>query len=554
MLRFCQAGQTGGRARIMNGKDKSLVMTLEAEFNEAHSLLAAGKLGDSAKLARDLVRRHPTIPQAWYLLSSVYLRAKQHPQAIACAERALTLAPHDPMFLLQLGQCLIATGRRREALQVADRATAMSLYRADWNDALGTLLTFCEEPVRALPFFTRAVDLAPQDSNFLYNLATAQRMNGDLDAAETNLNRVIAMRPNDIQAYYTRADLRTQSPVANHIDEMTRLIQRGLQTPLDEITLCFAIAKELEDVHRHEESFEYLKRGCDLQRRHIRYNVAEDTAVLDRVIQIYDRASLDRSMGFETDECIFVVGLPRSGTTLVERILASHSEVQAAGELQAFPLETLKAVRRQAGGSLTDSDFLQRALSLDARALGHAYIDATRPQTGKTSRFVDKLPINYLYAGLIRCALPRARIVALARDPMDSCYAMYKTLFVGAYPFSYDLSELGLYYAAWHRLMRHWQSVLGDNLLVVQYEDLVVHQEEVSRRILAHCGLDWQDTCLTFQNQKNAVTTASATQVRQAMYSSSVGKWRFVQRELRPLADELDRHEPESGWRLGTRR
>ena len=330
----------------MNGNDVAH-RTLDAEFNLAHSLLAAGKIGECAKSAQDLLRRHPTNPQAWYLLSSVCLRAKRHPQAVACAERALSLAPNDPMFLLHLGQCLIANGQRREALQVADRATDMPLHRADWNDALGTLLTFCEEPVRALPFFARAVALAPQDSNFLYNLATAQRMNGDLDAAETSLNRVVAIRPSDIQSYYTRSDLRTQSPEANHIDEMTQLMQRGLQTPLDEITLCFAIAKELEDVQRYQESFEYLKRGCDLQRRHIRYDVAADTAAMDRVIDLYDRASLDGSTGFETDECIFVIGLPRSGTTLVERILASHSDVQAAGELQAFPLEVLKAVRRQ---------------------------------------------------------------------------------------------------------------------------------------------------------------------------------------------------------------
>jgi tetratricopeptide (TPR) repeat protein len=526
-------------------------MTLDVELNKAYSLLAAGNVGDSAKSAQALVRRHPTNPHVWHLLSSVCLRAKQHPQAIACAERALTLAPNDPTFLLQLGQCFIATGRRREALQVADKVAAVTLHRADWNDALGTLLTYCEEPARALPFFARAVDLAPRDSNFLYNLATAQRMNGDLSAAQMSLNRVIALRPSDIQAYYMRADLRTQSPEDNHIDEMTGLIQKGLRTSVDEITLCFAIAKELEDVHRSEESFEYLKRGSDLQRRHIRYNIADDLAVIDRVIQLYDRAALDCTTGFGTNECIFVIGLPRTGTTLVERILASHSDVQAAGELQAFPLETLKAVRREAGGSLGEADFFQRALNLDAATLGHAYIDATRPQTGKTARFIDKLPVNYLYAGLIRRALPRAKIVALARDPMDSCYAMYKTLFVGAYPFSYDLTELGQYYAAWHRLMRHWRKVLGSNLLIVQYEDLVLHQEAVSRRILAHCGLEWQDACLAFEKQKSPVTTASAAQVRQAMYSSSIGKWRFVERELRPLADELGRQEPASGWRLG---
>lgn len=523
---------------------------INSELAQGHALLAAGKVVESAKLAQALVGHYPNNPHAWYLLSGVYSRAGQHPAAAAAAKHALALLPDDPTFLLQYGQCLVATGSRSDALALADRVATLGLHRADWNDALGTLLTYCEEPMRALAFFTRAVEIAPNNSNYLYNLATAQRMAGYLVSAEATLNRVIAIRPHDVQAYHMLAGLRTQTPDANNIDAMMRLLQRGLRTPLDEITLCFAIAKALEDLGRFEASFRYLKRGCNLQRSRIKYNVVDDVAIMDRVIERHNRAAVDVAGGFLTDECIFVIGLPRSGTTLVERILASHSAVWAAGELPAFPREAIKAVQMQAGRPVGQLDFVQRALDVDPDGLGRAYVDATRPQTGKTSRFVDKLPINFLYAGLIRRALPRARIVALARNPMDNCYAMYKTPFVGAYPFSYDLAELGQYYAAWHRLMLHWRAVLSDNLLIVQYEDLVANQENVSRRILAHCGLEWQDSCLAFQDQESAVTTASATQVRRGMYSSSVGKWRHLARELRPLADVLSRHTPASGWRL----
>jgi Flp pilus assembly protein TadD len=535
----------------MYRKDEPTNRTIGAELKDAHSLLAAGEVRQSAKVAQTLVRRDPANPYVWHLLSGIYVRVGQLPAARACAERAVALAPTDPTFLIQNGQCLVAIGHRREALETADRAAAMNLHRADWNDGLGTLLTFCEEPMRALPFFTRAVELSPNNSNFLYNLATAQRMTGDLVAAETSLNRVIADRPDDIQAYHMRASLRTQTPEANHIDEMKALLERGFSTPLNEITLCFALAKELEDIDCYQASFEYLKRASDLQRRQINYNIGEDIALVDRIIQLHDRIAVGGDGGFQTDECIFVIGLPRSGTTLVERILASHSGVLGAGELQAFPNEMIKAIRTQTGGMSGRIDFIQRALDVDPEALGRAYIDATRPQTGNVPHFVDKLPLNYLYAGLIRRALPRARIVALAREPMDSCYAMYKTLFTGAYyPFSYDLSELGQYYAAWHRLMRHWSDVLEDNLLIVQYEELVTHQEDVSRRILAHCGLEWQDACLEFHDQKSAVTTASAAQVRQAMYSSSINRWRHLESELRPLTETLRRHEPACGWRL----
>jgi tetratricopeptide (TPR) repeat protein len=521
---------------------------MSSPLADAQLLFAAGEFRQSAIIAQALIRREPANSSAWHLLSALYMRLGHLATARSCAERAVALAPTNPAFLIQYGQCLVVSGQRRDALHVADRAAAMNLNRADWNDVLGTLLTFCEEPTRALPFFRRAVELSPLDSNLLYNLAAAQRMTGDLSAAEASLNRVIAIRPDDSQAYHMRASLRTQTPEANHIDEMTRRLRQAQRTPLDEVTLCFALAKELEDTGNYQTSFRFLKRANHLQRRQIKYNVEDDVTLMDRIVRLHDRAAVNVDVGFQTEECIFVIGLPRSGTTLVERILTSHSNVKAAGELPAFPYELSKAVRSQSGAVIGPTEIVQRALDVDPAALGRAYIDATRPQTGGSPHFVDKLPLNYLNAGLIRRALPRARIVALMREPMDSCYAIYKTLFAGAYPFSYDLLELGQYYAAWHRLMRHWCDVLGDTLLVVHYEDLVTHQEAISRRIVAHCGLAWQDECLAFYQQSTAVTTASAAQIRQPMYSSSVGKWRHLESELFPLIETLRRHEPACGW------
>ena len=245
-----------------------------------------------------------------------------------------------------------------------------------------------------------------------------------------------------------------------------------------------------------------------------------------------------------------MLGLPRSGTTLVERILTSHSAVRSGGESPAFPAETIKAVQRLTGQPIDKREFVARSLEIEPRALGEAYLAAARPPLAAGARWVDKQPLNYLYAGLIARALPRARIIALAREPMDSCYAMLKTLFTGAYPFSYDLADLGRYYVAWHRLMRHWQAVLGERLLIVHYEDLVQNQEQVSRRLLAHCGLEWQEACLAFDAQPGAVTSASAVQVRRRLYSTSVGKWRRYERQLAPLARILDAHRPEGGWRF----
>jgi tetratricopeptide (TPR) repeat protein len=488
-----------------------------------------------------------------------HARAGRWREALECAQHALSLAPGDRDSLLLYGQCLVAHGRRGDARQVAMRIASAPLERADWNDSLGTLLTYCDDPTSALPFYERAVALAPEKTGYRYNLATAQRMTGDLTGAEASLDQVIAAAPDDVQAHYTRADLRTQTGDRNHIEELVRLLDgavahpRAVARPHEEMMLCFAIAKELEDVERYEESFAYLKRGCDLKRRSMIYDVADDVATMDRIVQVHDCPAIGRGAGVDAAEPIFVIGLPRSGTTLVEQILGSHSAVQAAGELQAFPAETMKAVHRDAGRAVEKLEFVQRAWELDPAALGQAYSDATRLATGAKRRLVDKQPLNYLYAGLIARALPAARIVAVARDPMDSCYAMYKSLFTNAYPFSYDLDDLGRYYAAWHRLLRHWQSTLGEQLLIVQYEDLVANQEVQSHRIIEHCRLPWEDACLAFHERRGAVTTASAAQVRRPLYSTSVGKWRRFERQLAPLAQLLRRHEPAGGWQLGRR-
>jgi hypothetical protein len=220
-------------------------------------------------------------------------------------------------------------------------------------------------------------------------------------------------------------------------------------------------------------------------------------------------------------------------------MLGSHPEVFAAGELQAFSVVVTQLAQRRGGTIRSQRDLIDRSLDIDPVELGAKYLEATRPRTGHTARFVDKMPTNYLNVLLIHRALPKARIVAVRRSPVDSCYAMYKSFLTGPYRFTNDLGDIARYYAAWCHLMDHWDSLLGSALLRVRYEDVVTDTERVARRLLDYCGLPWSRRCLAFHESAAAVATASASQVRRPIYASSIGKWRAYRTELQPLLSAL---------------
>jgi tetratricopeptide (TPR) repeat protein len=434
---------------------------------------------------------------------------------------------------------LIRHGHRRPAYELADELTDVPCTRADWHDALGSLFTHCEDPQRAMTFFTRAVELEPCNPAYQYNLATAQRMVGDLGAAEITLDRVIALNPHDSRAYYTRSDLRTQTLDRNHVSQLSELLAKIGKSPSQETFLRFALGKELEDVGRYEDAFQQFTRGCQLERQRINYSVAEDVATLGLIMSLHRGAALESEADVACQEGIFVFGLPRTGTTLVERILAAHRDVASIGESPAFAVELLAAAQRQFGRVPPKAELVRLALELDPRALGMRYLESARPVHHGAPRFVDKQPLNYLYLGLIRRSLPNARYIAVVREPMDTCFALFKTLFSGGYPFSYDFSDLASYYKAWRALVQHWQEQLGNALYVIRYEDLVARPEESAQRLLKYCNLPWDRACLEFHRLQTPVTTASATQVRQPLYATSVGKWRHYERQLAPLTQML---------------
>lgn len=363
---------------------------LVPDLGKIRQFVAQGQLPAAYALCTSLQQSFPQDPSVWSLAAEVAFRSKRPREGEECLRRAVECAPTDGSLLVQYGQCLLRFGRRQQALAVALRADGIELTRPWLEDALGTLLTHLEEPLRALPHFERAVADAPGNIDFRYNLAMAQRMAGELEAAEVNLDRVIIARPDDAEAYQARSDLRTQTPDRNHVSELDKVLRRLSNRPAS-LPVAFALAKELEDLGEHGRSFAHLQHACGRYRASLRYDVADDVAVLDKLRATHTRAVLDELRAeFDNQECIFIIGLPRSGTTLVERMVGTHPDVFAAGELDAFPGSPSMRLGGRAGRLHRSWNSLsERSISISGR-----WVRSTSKQPGRGRAILKSSPTN----------------------------------------------------------------------------------------------------------------------------------------------------------------
>ena len=301
----------------------------------------------------------------------------------------------------------------------------------------------------------------------------------------------------------------------------------------------YGLGKELEDLEEWDRAYEAFARGGAARRQTVDYDEASEIAAFDAAEACFTRDWMAQSNPGNPDPApIFIVGQPRTGTTLVERIVTRHSAVHSAGELQQFGLSVRRLVEGEFPGRF-NADLVSRAAQLEASDLGDAYLRATEPLRGNASRFVDKLPSNYFYLPLILKALPKARVVHLVRDPRDACFASFKQLFADAYPHSYDQREMARHFSRYHRLMKTWRKRFEDRFHDLVYEDLVTDLEPHARELIEFLGLPWEDSCLDFHAHEGAVSTASAAQVREPSYTRLIGRWRDYQTQLSPMTSLL---------------
>lgn len=481
----------------------------------------------------DMAPRHAGVH---FVAGVAALREQDFRTALDHLQAATRLNADRPDYAAQSAAALSAVFLGAEALSEARRAMALGGLDAMSLDTVGVVFTQNNAHAEALQAFTGAAAAMPAVASYRFNLATSLTFNGRLEEAEHEYEACLTHDPGHWKAHLALSQHRQQTEQRNHVERLRRLRAEHDADPVAVLYLDLALAKELEDLGQYPDAFAHLVSGKAAGGRLERYQPERDAALFDALHAAFAGDGAE-SLGDPSSQPIFVIGMPRTGTTLVDRILSSHPAVRSAGELQNFgvALKRLSGSRTQA---LLDPDTVQRALGIDPLELGRAYIASTRPGTDGTPHFVDKLPHNFLYAGFIARALPNARIVCLRRDPVDTCLSNFRQLFAAGNPYygySYDVLDTGRYYLQFDRLMRHWQQVLPGRILEVDYEMLVSDQAGQTHRLLDFCGLPWDDACLRFEDNAAPVATASVVQVREGLHRRSSGRWKHYSAELTDL-------------------
>ncbi|MBV1901525.1 MAG: sulfotransferase, partial [Kordiimonadaceae bacterium] len=402
---------------------------------------------------------------------------------------------------------------------------------------------------RAIPFFQKAITLDPHPANFHYNLGSSLQFSGRFEEAAEAYQGAISREPNFYKAYSGLIALSKQTNDTSKLEKLTALFEENQEDADATLHLGHAIAKTHEDLGEHDQSLHWLTRAKAMNAIKFAVDMPEQNALFEAAKSTFN-AKGAKDTGFDTSAPIFVVGLPRTGTTLVDRILSSHPEVTAAGETNVFA-GLVKVATQTTDNMVLDSKTLLAATSVNMAPIGRHYVANTKALARGAPRFTDKMPLNFFYAGLIHQALPNARIIVLRRGAMDSCISNYRQLFstqYSYYNYTYDLESIGHFYRGFDNLIDHWKATLPANrFMEVHYEDIVFDQENQTRKLLEFCDLSWNEACLRFHENDTPVSTASSVQVRQPLYAGSIGRWKKYSAGLDPLKKALgDLADPSS--------
>jgi tetratricopeptide (TPR) repeat protein len=476
-------------------------------------------------------------------LALALMELDREEEAAGILTRSAALDPRNGRTYVYLGSALLSLDRTEEAEAALGRALAVIPDDPDAHNLRGRILLDQNRPEDAAASFREAIARKPDMIDGHNNLGNALKELGRVDEAMEAYHTARGLDPKATAVFINLVDAK---PFTSNDDPDLRAMEELAQelpsmSDDDRMQLHFALSKAYGDLKRHGASFEHMLEGCALKRQKINYPEKETLWLFDRIREVTNLELMRRKAGGgdPSDVPIFIVGMPRSGSTLVEQVLASHPKVFGAGELKDFD-KVVKSVHGPDGAVIAYPEFLPSFEPDHLRRMGAQYVRRLRGYSADAARITNKMPSSSFYVGLIHLVLPNARVIHTMRNPVDTCLSCFSKLFSGEQNFSYDLGELGRYYRKYTELMDHWRQVLPPGVMLdVRYEEVVEDLETQARRIVAHCGLEWDPVCLAFHENKRPVKTASALQVRKPIYRTSIGRWLPYKQQLEPLLREL---------------
>ena len=518
---------------------KDTRMLFEDDINEAREHQNSGRGEIAEEIYRKILKQDPNHIEAARLLANIAMEHEKYGDAEIFLKRVVKNAPQYPRAWADLVKAQREQSKHKEALESAeilvklDKGISESyMVRASVEGAAGL-------HHEAIETYRKALSLSPEKPGALCSMAHHLKTIGKQEDAIAVYRKAIEIKPDHTESYWSMANLKTFSFTDQEINDMEDLLGNSDLPDIGRVHIHNALGLEYESRKNYDKAFQNLTSCNALRRKSESYDPVEYETMIDRIIEIMSSKKLQNEPVMSADVTpIFIVGLPRSGSTLIEQILASHSAVEGTHELHEMSL-SMQSIRESSNINKRFPDALEVFRPNEWKMLGREYLDTTKKYRTDKSFFVDKNPNNFTFIGAIKLAIPNAKIINAKRHPLDSCFGSFKQLFASGQPFSYDLVELGEYYMEYERIMTHWKEACEGFVLDVNYEDVVSDLDVQVERILNFCGLPFEESCLRFYETKRAVKTASSEQVRRPIYSSSVNLWRNYEDKLEELIEIL---------------
>ena len=540
-----------GKALAATGKGKEADQAYEKAFElsperKAMALAAKahkeGRLDEAEKGYRQVLQSNPKNVDALRFLAQVASSRSHFDDAERFLKRAIKLAPDFLLALLDLGDIYKNQNRYHEAVACFEKAIEIAPNRPKPYLQLASTLAPAADLDEPIKIYQRCLEIAPGHPAALLNLGHHLKTVGRLEEGIQSYEECIRVRPDNGETYWSLANLKTYKFSNEQIAEMERRSSQEELSPNSRINFLFALGKAHDDRKEYEKAWHYYQRGNEEQRGEINYDPVYTEVTNDKIIETFTKELIDKYSGLGNPDKspIFVIGLPRSGSTLLEQIIASHSQVEGTSELPYLNRVSNSLSKNRVDGV----NYPEAVMELQERhlkQLGTDYLDAAEiHRVEKKPYFIDKMPNNFPHLGFLHCILPNAKIIDARRNPMDACVGNLRQLYASGQHFSYDQTDIGEYYLQYQRLMDHWHEVMPGKILTCQYEETVGDLESQVKRILEYLELPWEDNCLNFHETERSVRTPSSEQVRQPIYTRSMGKWRRYESELDELKEVLE--------------